>query len=214
MALRSLRKRLAKKQPKKTPNNPVRLVVGLRNPGADYEGNRHNLGYEIVSRVLQRAGAAPGRGPSRIRGMVAQVGVGDDRTLYLVPNTFMNESGAAVRSALDYYKIDPSGVLVVHDDIDLPFGRLRIQVGGGSGGHNGIRSLERALGTKDFSRLKAGVGRPPGTQDPADFVLRNFTKQERPEVDLMVEDAADVVERWLEDRARAQELAALRGRDD
>jgi PTH1 family peptidyl-tRNA hydrolase len=212
-ALRSLRKGLAKRQPKKTPNNPVRLVVGLRNPGTDYEGNRHNLGYEIISRVLERVGETPGRGPSRIRGMVAQVGVGDDRTLYLVPNTFMNESGAAVRAALDYYKIDPTELLVVHDDIDLPFGRLRIQVGGGSGGHNGIRSLERALGTREFSRLKAGVGRPPGSQDPADFVLRDFTKQERPEVELMVEDAADVVDRWIDDRDRAQELAALRGRD-
>jgi PTH1 family peptidyl-tRNA hydrolase len=212
-ALRSLRKRLAKRQPKTTPNSPVRLVVGLRNPGDDYEGTRHNLGYEIVARVVELAGETPGRAPSRIRGMVAQVGAGDDRTLYLIPNTFMNESGAAVRSALDYYRIDPSEMLVVHDDIDLPFGRLRIQVGGGSGGHNGIRSLERALGTKGFSRLKAGVGRPPGSQDPADFVLRHFTKKERPEVDLMIEDAAGVVESWLDDKARAQELAALRGRD-
>lgn len=211
-ALRSLRKKA--KGPGKTPSSPVRLVVGLRNPGVDYEGSRHNLGYEIVARVLERAGETPGRAPSRVRGLVAQVGVGEDRTLFLVPNTFMNESGAAVRSALDYYGIDHAGMLVVHDDIDLPFGRLRIQVGGGSGGHNGIRSLERALGTKEFSRLKAGVGRPPGSQDPADFVLRNFTKKERPEVDLMVEDAADVVERWGDDRERAQEMAALRGRDD
>ncbi len=191
----------------------MQLVVGLRNPGPDYEGTRHNLGYEIVARSIERAGETPGRSPSRVRGMVAQTGVGYSRTLYLIPNTFMNESGSSVRSALDYYKIDPTELLVVHDDIDLPFGRLRIQVGGGSGGHNGIRSLERALGTADFSRLKAGVGRPPGSQDPADFVLRAFTSQERTEVDVMVEDAADVVERWLEDRARAQELAALRGRD-
>lgn len=210
-ALRSLRKK-AKRKPK-TPSSPVRLVVGLRNPGADYDGTRHNLGYEIVSRALERAGEAPSRGPSRVRGMLAQSGVGDERTLFLFPNVFMNESGAAVRSALNYYKIEPNALLVVHDDIDLPFGKLRVQVGGGSGGHNGIRSLERALGTNEFSRLKAGVGRPPGSQDPADFVLRNFSKQERPEVDLLVEDAADVVERWTEDRERAQELAALRGRD-
>jgi PTH1 family peptidyl-tRNA hydrolase len=211
-ALRRLRKKAAKRKPKR-PSEPVHLVVGLRNPGPDYEGTRHNLGYEIVARTIEKAGETPGRGPSRIRGLVAQVGAGDDRTLFLVPNTFMNESGGAVRAALDYYKIDPSELLVVHDDIDLPFGRLRIQVNGGSGGHNGIRSLERALGTTEFSRLKAGVGRPPGSQDPADFVLRDFTRRERPEVDLMVEDAAEVVERWLDDRARAQELAALRGRD-
>lgn len=192
----------------------MRIVVGLRNPGGDYEGTRHNIGHEIVARVLERAGESLGRAPSRLRGTIATLGVGDDRTLFFVPATFMNESGAAVRAALDYYRIVPSDLLVIHDDIDLPFGRLRIQVDGGSGGHNGIRSLERSLGTKGFSRLKFGVGRPPGSQDPADFVLRTFTKKERPEVDLMVEDAADVVERWLEDRARAQEMAALRGRDD
>jgi PTH1 family peptidyl-tRNA hydrolase len=125
----------------------------------------------------------------------------------------MNESGGSVRAALDHYRLTPADLLVIHDDIDLAFGRLRVQVGGGSGGHNGVRSLERAIGTKEFSRLKVGVGRPPGSQDPADFVLRRFAKRELPEVDLMIEDAADVVERWLDDRVRAQELAALRGRD-
>ena len=144
---------------------------------------------------------------------MAQVGTGDDRTLYLLSTGYMNESGETVRAALDYYKISPEDLLAIHDDIDLPFGRMRLQVGGGSGGHNGIRSLERALGTKEFSRLKLGVGRPPGSQDPADYVLRPFTKEERPEVDLMVADAADIVELWLEDRVRAQEQAALRGRE-
>lgn len=202
-----------KKSPKQA-NSPVRIVVGLRNPGADYQGTRHNVGQEVVERVLDRAGESPSSGPSRIRGMVAQTGVGEDRTLFLLPNTFMNESGGAVRAALDYYKVEPVDLLVIHDDIDLPFGRLRIQVAGGSGGHNGIRSLEKALGTKEFSRLKVGVGRPPGSQDPADFVLRNFTKKERPDVDLIVADASDVVEGWLGDRERAQEAAALRDRDD
>ncbi len=203
----------AKKRPKPA-SSPVRIVVGLRNPGVDYQGTRHNVGQEVVESVLQRSDTAPGKGPSRLRAMIAQVGVSDDRTLYLLPNTFMNESGGAVRGALDYYKVAAEDLLVIHDDIDLPFGRLRLQVAGGSGGHNGIRSLERSLGTKEFSRLKVGVGRPPGSQDPADFVLRPFTKKERPEVDLIVADAADVVERWLEDRERAQEAAALRGRDD
>ena len=103
---------------------------------------------------------------------------------------------------------------MTQNPLDLPFGRLRLQVAGGSGGHNGIRSLEKALGTKEFSRLKFGVGRPPGSMDPADYVLRPFTKKERPEVDVMVEDAADIVELWSTDRERAQERAALRGRDD
>jgi PTH1 family peptidyl-tRNA hydrolase len=213
--LKKVLKRL-RKRAKKSPNpasNPVQIVVGLRNPGDDYEGTRHNVGSEVVTRLLERLGESPGRAPARISGLIAQTGMGDDRSLFLLPFTFMNESGGVVRSALDYYRLAPEDLLVIHDDIDLPFGRLRLQVGGGSGGHNGVRSVESALGTKSFSRLKLGVGRPPGSQDPAVFVLRRFSKGERPDVDVMVEDAVDVVERWLEDRARAQELAALRGRD-
>jgi PTH1 family peptidyl-tRNA hydrolase len=206
----------ARKRPRKkrTPNSPVRLVAGLRNPGSDYAGTRHNVGFEVVRMVAERAGEDFKRGPSRVRGMIAQVGVGDDRTLLLAPTTFMNESGQSVSSALSYHKLGPDDLLVVHDDIDLPFGRLRLQVAGGSGGHNGIRSLERSLGTKDFSRLKVGVGRPPGSMDPADYVLRPFSKSERSEVEMMIEDAADVVEAWFEDRDRAQEMATLRGRDE
>jgi PTH1 family peptidyl-tRNA hydrolase len=189
------------------------MVVGLRNPGADYEGTRHNVGSEVVHRVLERSGESPGRAPSRVSGLIAQTGSGDQRTLFLLPFTFMNETGRAVRAALDYYKLATDDLLVIHDDIDLAFGRLRLQVAGGSGGHNGIRSLESALATKEFSRLKVGVGRPPGSQDPAEFVLRRFTKSERPEVESMIGDAADVVDQWLSDRARAQELAAHRDRD-
>ena len=204
-----------KKTPRpKQPNSPVLVVVGLRNPGADYEGTRHNLGYELVEHVLERSGESFGRAPARLRAMVAQVGHGPNRVLFVAPNTFMNDSGSAVHAALSYYKADARDLLVVHDDIDLPFGRLRLQVAGGSGGNNGVRSIESALGTKEFSRLKVGVGRPPGSLNPADFVLRIFTKSERPEVDLMVDDGADVVELWSTDRARAQQLAAIRGRDD
>jgi PTH1 family peptidyl-tRNA hydrolase len=144
---------------------------------------------------------------------LTQVGSGDSRLLYAVPLTYMNESGRAVRSLLDYFGLSPQSILVIHDDIDLPFGRLRLQVGGGTGGNNGVRSIASALGTRDFSRLKIGVGRPPGQMDPADYVLRPFTKAEREEVDLMIEDAADVVELWPTDPARAQEMAALRGRE-
>jgi len=204
------RLRARTKRPKPASNRVALLVVGLRNPGADYGGTRHNVGAEVVERFLENSAETAGRGPSRVRGMIGQVGVGDARIVLLLPNTFMNDSGAAVRSALDYFKVDPGDLLVIHDDIDLPFGRLRVQVGGGSGGHNGIRSLERSVGTQDFSRLKVGVGRPPGSQDPADFVLRPFAKEERPEVESIVSDAADVVALWVEDRARAQELAALR----
>lgn len=198
---------------RETASSPSHVVVGLRNPGADYEGTRHNLGFEVVERLLAARDETLSRGPSRVRALVAQTGVGADRHLLAVPTTFMNDSGSAVVSVLAYFKADVGDLLVIHDDIDLPFGRLRLQVGGGSGGHNGIRSLERSLGTKEFSRLKVGVGRPPGSMDPADFVLRTFSKTERPEADLMVADAADVVDLWVTDRVRAQELAARRGRE-
>ncbi|MEE8374950.1 MAG: aminoacyl-tRNA hydrolase [Acidimicrobiia bacterium] len=191
----------------------MQVVVGLRNPGADYERSRHNVGFDVLARVVDRADQSFGKAPSRVRGMVAQSGVGEDRVLYFAPNTYMNESGGAVKAALAYYKVVSADLLVIHDDIDLAFGRLRIQVAGGSGGHNGIRSVEKSLGTKEFSRLKIGVGRPPGSMDPADFVLRPFSKGERSEVGLLVEDAADVVEQWLGNRDRAQENAAHRGRD-
>lgn len=192
----------------------MRVVVGLRNPGSDYEGTRHNVGHEVIALVVERAGATFSRAPSRLRALVARSGVGEDATLFVTPLTFMNDSGGAVRAVLGYYKVGPEDLLVVHDDIDLEFGRLRLQVAGGSGGHNGIRSLERGLGTNEFSRLKLGVGRPPGSMDPSSYVLRPFTTSERPEADLMVQDAAEVVERWLTDRQRAQEQAAHRGRDD
>jgi PTH1 family peptidyl-tRNA hydrolase len=191
----------------------VQVVVGLRNPGADYERSRHNVGFDVLARVVDRADQSFGKAPSRVRGMVAQSGVGEDRVFYFAPNTYMNESGGAVKAAMAYYKVASADLLVIHDDIDLAFGRLRIQVAGGSGGHNGIRSVEKSLGTKEFSRLKIGVGRPPGSMDPADFVLRQFSKDERFEAGVLTEDAADVVEQWLGNRDRAQENAAHRGRD-
>lgn len=194
-------------------SSPAFVVVGLRNPGSDYEGTRHNSGYEALARVLRRAGTDLGRAPSRVPARLVHVGLGNDRVLYAVPTTYMNESGRAVRSLLDYFGAEPEDLLVVHDDIDLAFGRLRLQVDGGSGGNNGVRSIESALGTREFSRLKIGVGRPPGQLDAADFVLRPFTKSELAEVDLLLEDAADVIEMWLSDRARAQEMAAHRGRE-
>ena len=211
MSLKRLLKPRARKKPKQA-NNAVRVVVGLRNPGAGYEGTRHNIGYEVLARFLARSGERLGKPPAGIPGMMAVLGAGTERTLCFVPGVFMNRSGGPVRAILDYHKVAPADLLVLHDDIDLPFGRLRLQVAGGSGGHNGVRSVTEALGTADFSRLKIGVGRPPGEMDPADYVLRPFDKSERLEVDALVNDAVDVVERWTTDRVRAQEMAAHRGR--
>lgn len=189
------------------------LVVGLRNPGPDYDGTRHNVGFEVVETILGRHNESLGRAPLKVSGRVAKVGAGEDRVFYFASNRFMNELGGSIRAAAVYFKIPLENILIIHDDIDLPFGRLRLQIGGGSGGHNGIRSVEQSFGTNEFSRLKVGVGRPQGSMDPADHVLRNFTKSERPEVDVMIEVAADVVELWPTEPARAQELAARYGAD-
>lgn len=181
------------------------LVVGLRNPGSEYQGTRHNLGGEVVADLAERTDVTMRRAPRRIR---AELGtLGED--LLVIPTTYMNHSGHALAGLLGYFHEPASEVLVVHDDIDLAFGRLRLQNGGGAGGHNGVRSLVQAIGG-DFARLKLGVGRPPGQRDPADYVLTRFTKAERVEVDLMLEDAIDVVKLWLQDRERAAELAAHR----
>ncbi len=188
------------------------VIVGLRNPGARYEGTRHNIGYEIVARVAGRAGVELGRAPSRVSAAVARVGSTERAAMLVAPFSYMNESGRVVRSALDYWKVPPGNLLIVHDDIDLAFARMRLQVGGGSGGNNGVRSVESHLGTREFSRLKIGVGRPPGSMDPADFVLKRFTRSEAPEVELIIEDGAEIVETWIVDRTRAQEMAAHRGK--
>lgn len=188
----------------------MKVVVGLRNPGSDYVGTRHNIGAEVLAELARRAGERFKAKTMRTRSEIAEVRVGGEKVVLAAPLSFMNESGGPVSATLRHMKADISDLLVIHDDIDLDFGRLRLQIGGGSGGHNGIRSLEKSLGTRDFSRLKVGVGRPPGRQDPADFVLRKFESKERPEADLMVSDAADVVEQWVLDPQRAQEMAAHR----
>jgi len=193
-------------KPAATASKRVQVVVGLRNPGSDYEGTRHNIGYEALTAFASRLGTNLKRGPLRVRSQVGRAG----DTVLATPLTYMNESGRAVKSLLSYFKANPVDLLILHDDIDLEFGRLRLQVGGGSGGHNGIKSLELHLGRRDFSRLKIGLGRPPGSREASDHVLARFSSREREEADLLVGDAADVVELWLSDRPRAQEKAAHR----
>ncbi|HVR33610.1 MAG TPA: aminoacyl-tRNA hydrolase [Acidimicrobiia bacterium] len=188
----------------------MKVVVGLRNPGPDYEGTRHNIGAEVLVELARRHGERFRAKMMRTRSEIAELRLEADKVVLAAPMSYMNESGGPVSATMRHVKADVSDLLVIHDDIDLDFGRLRLQVGGGSGGHNGIRSVEKSLGTREFSRLKVGVGRPPGRQDPAEFVLRRFGGKERTEADLVVADAADVVERWITDPARAQEMAAHR----
>lgn len=188
----------------------MKAVVGLRNPGPEYELTRHNVGFEVVQAVADSNAEKFRRGPSRTRSETVETRIDGERVVLAAPLGYMNDSGRSVRAVLDYFDTDPGDLLVVHDDIDLPFGRLRVQVGGGTGGHNGLRSIERALGHRDFCRLKMGVGRPPGSMDPAEFVLRRFSKAERTEVDLMVADGADVVEAWVTDQEAATRRAGER----
>ena len=188
----------------------MKLIVGLHNPEPTYAGTRHNVGAEVVMELVRSRGARLRRGPSRVRCRLTKVTIDRASAVLALPRASMNVCGPAVRAALDYHKAQPSDLLVIHDDIDLPFGRLRLHEGRGHGGHNGVRSAIRALGTPGFWRLKVGVGRPPGRMDPAAFVLGRFSKEERPEVDLLVGDAVGVVEMFLNDPERAIALAAGR----
>jgi PTH1 family peptidyl-tRNA hydrolase len=186
------------------------LVVGLGNPGPQYAGNRHNVGVMIVAQLAADLGAK--LSAHRSRAQVAEVrlapsgGRPGERVVLAVPTSYMNESGGQVTSAARFFKVEPERLLVVHDELDLPFGDLMLKLGGGEGGHNGLRSISRSLGTRDYSRLRVGVGRPPGRMDPADFVLRDFSGTERKELPFIVGDAVDAVDAVIRDGwVRAQE---------
>lgn len=169
------------------------LIVGLGNPGAEYDLTRHNVGFEVVDTLAGRAGLALRR-HKRGQSSAGQARLTGQPTVLAKPLTFMNNSGAAVAGLSSYYGVEPERIVVVHDDLDLPLGGLRLKRGGGDGGHNGLKSIRSSLGTGDFLRVRVGIGRPPGRMDPAAFVLRRFAAAERPEADLMVVDAADAVE--------------------
>jgi len=184
----------------------TRLIVGLRNPGSRYDGTRHNVGAEVV------IAAAPDttfkRARLGIRADVTEIRTGDVRTVLALPRTFMNECGQSVAPLVRYERIDGDRMLVVHDDIDLPFGKLRVQLGGGAGGHNGIRSLVGSLDTKEFWRLKIGVGRPPSRVDPADYVLGRFAKVERSAIGDAIARAVNVLDTFARDGGESARQAA------
>lgn len=174
------------------------LVVGLGNPGERYARNRHNVGHMVVDLLASRAGA---RWTShRSRTLVADVRLGTlpggapgPRAVLAKSATYMNITGGPVAALARALGIEPARILVIHDDLDLPTGTLRLKFSGGEGGHNGLKSLTQNLGTRDYGRLRIGIGRPPGQVDAADYVLRDFAKSEWPEVAVAIEEAADVV---------------------
>ena len=174
------------------------LVVGLGNPGPEYAETRHNVGVRVVGLLAARAGG--GRFSTHTSNAdVLEGRLAGRRAVLAVPRTFMNVSGGPVAGLLRYYGVEPTDLVVVHDDLDLGFGVVRLKQGGGEGGHNGLRSISGAIGTKDYLRVRFGIGRPPGRQDPADFVLKRFSGAERKELEFAVDLAADAAEALLRD---------------
>jgi len=186
------------------------LIVGLGNPGPSYSGHRHNIGAMVVDELAARVGAnlrshkaravasevrisvppcgTPGGAPAAAPG---------PRAVIATPLTYMNESGGPVAGLMSFYKIPVENLIVIHDDLDIPFADVRLKLGGGEGGHNGLRSITKSLGTKDYLRIRVGIGRPPGRMDAADYVLHDFSGSERSEVPLLIGDAADAAERLV-----------------
>ena len=173
------------------------LVVGLGNPGPTYAGTRHNAGAMVADVLADRV---RGRFKShRARADVVETRFGDARVVLAKPRSYMNESGGPVVALRDFFKVPVERIIAVHDELDLDFGMLRLKLGGGDNGHNGLKSLRRSLGSGEFHRVRVGIGRPPGRQDPADWVLRDFSGAERKELDLHIERAADAVEALIAD---------------
>jgi PTH1 family peptidyl-tRNA hydrolase len=174
------------------------LIVGLGNPGPGYAANRHNVGAMVLDELAARAGIrlSAGKG-ARSRALAGEGRLAGRRVVLARPLTYMNESGGPVRGLLDYHHLPAEDLVVLHDELDIPFSAVRLKRGGGEGGHNGLRSITRSTGTKDYLRVRVGIGRPPGRQEAADFVLKDFSGVERKELDLLIAEAADAAEALL-----------------
>lgn len=180
------------------------LIVGLGNPGPKYAGTRHNIGYLVTDELARRLGAGFRRHKNGRSDVVeGRLGVGGPKVVLVRSHTFMNEIGGPVTSLAKFYKVDPDRIVAIHDELDIAFGTLRVKFGGGDNGHNGLRSMRSSLGTGEFFRIRAGIGRPPGRQDPSDFVLSNYSSAERKELPFQVDSAADAVESLIRDGLEA-----------
>jgi PTH1 family peptidyl-tRNA hydrolase len=173
------------------------LVVGLGNPGPRYESTRHNVGPLVVDELASRRSEAFRAHKANARVAEAWLRPGGAKLILAKPNSFMNVSGGPVSSLAKFYGIDPERVVVVHDELDIPFDTIKLKTGGGHGGHNGVRDVAKALDTPDFPRVRVGIGRPPGRQDAADWVLDPFGPTERKTLPILVADAADAVEQLV-----------------
>lgn len=173
------------------------LIVGLGNPGAQYQGNRHNIGQMVLDELAVRIGSGFKSHKARAQVLEGRLGIGGPRVVLAKPLCYMNVSGGPVAALANFYGIDPAHVVAVHDEIDIPFNTVKLKIGGGEGGHNGLRDISKALATKDYLRVRVGVGRPPGRMDTADYVLRDFGTTERKELPFLIDEAADAVDLLL-----------------
>ena len=178
-------------------NSNTWLVVGLGNPGPGYSRNRHNIGQMVLDDLASRVGGNFKTHKSRAQILEGRLGIGGPRVILAKPLTYMNLSGGPVSALSKFFDIPASNIVAVHDEIDIPFNTVKLKSGGGEGGHNGLRDMSRALGTKDYLRVRVGVGRPPGRMDTADYVLKDFPPAEAKELPFLIGDAADAVELLL-----------------
>ncbi|MDA3648038.1 aminoacyl-tRNA hydrolase [Saccharopolyspora indica] len=175
-----------------TSPDAVSLIAGLGNPGPRYVGNRHNIGFLVADELADRVG---GKFKAHKSGAeVVEGRLGGARAVLVKPRSFMNLSGGPVAGAVKFYKVPPESLIVIHDELDLPFGTIRLKRGGGENGHNGLRSISKSLGTRDYVRVRFGIDRPPGRMDPADYVLKDFGTVERKELAYFIDVCADAVE--------------------
>jgi len=184
-------------EPSSASGRGPQLVVGLGNPGLQYAKTRHNVGFMVADLLAERLGA-PFKVHKRSGAEIVTGRLGNRSIVLAKPRTYMNESGRHVGPLAKFYSVSPADVIVIHDELDIDFGRIRLKLGGGEGGHNGLRSVVNALGTKEFQRVRIGIGRPPGRKDPAAFVLESFTAAERDEVPTICAQAADATELLIE----------------
>jgi peptidyl-tRNA hydrolase, PTH1 family len=181
-------------------SSDVWLVVGLGNPGPSYAGHRHSVGHRVVAELADRVGSGfRAHKTGRADVVEGRLAVGGPRVVLARPRTYMNETGGPVAALTSFYKVPLDHLVAVHDELDIPFETLRVKRGGGDNGHNGLRSLRAALGSGDFYRVRVGVGRPPGRQAPADYLLSDYSPTQRALLRVQVATAADAVESLLAD---------------
>ncbi|MGO2032116.1 aminoacyl-tRNA hydrolase [Glutamicibacter sp. BW77] len=170
------------------------LVAGLGNPGPGYAGNRHNVGQMVLDELAKRVGSKFKTHPSRAQIIQGRINVGGPRVVLAKPMTYMNLSGGPVANLAKFFGIGVENLIVVHDEIDIAFDTVKLKRGGGEGGHNGLRDISKAMGSKDYLRVRAGVGRPTGRMDTADWVLQDFSKSEKQNLPFLIDNSADAVE--------------------